>query len=118
MIAEPAWPETLHELRKRVDAIKRHQQMQVGDAESVSSVALDALNRGVTRVPERQYHRYQAEARARIPRDPTDWPTVAAAMHLDAGIWTNDCDVLGCGLPTWATETLLVRFIRRRGRPA
>jgi predicted nucleic acid-binding protein len=48
----------------------------------------------------------EAIARRRIPRDPNDWPTVALAIALNAGILTNDCDFLGCGCPTWTVETL------------
>ncbi len=33
-------------------------------------------------------------------------PTVALALALDCGIWTNDRDFFGCGLPVWVTETL------------
>jgi hypothetical protein len=49
-------------------------------------------------------------SRPRIPRDPDDWPTVALALAVDAGIWTRDADFLGCGLPTWITETLLAHL--------
>jgi hypothetical protein len=31
---------------------------------------------------------------------------VASALALDAGIWTNDNDVLGTGVATWTTESL------------
>ena len=33
--------------------------------------------------------------------------TVALALVLKAGIWTSEQDFLGCGLPTWTTETLI-----------
>jgi predicted nucleic acid-binding protein len=46
------------------------------------------------------------EAIRRIPRDHTDAPTVALALTLDCGIWTQDRDFFGCGLPTWTTDTL------------
>ena len=51
-------------------------------------------------------------ASACVPRDPDDWPTVALAMVLDAGIWTGDADFRGCGLPTWATDTLPAEVTR------
>jgi hypothetical protein len=28
------------------------------------------------------------------------------AEELTAGIWTHDHDFLGCGVPTWTTDTL------------
>jgi predicted nucleic acid-binding protein len=57
-------------------------------------------------IPSHRYVHLQAVARRRIPRDPNDWPTVALAITLDAGILTNDYDFLGCGGPTWTMETL------------
>jgi hypothetical protein len=56
------------------------------------------------------YSPFEAVARARIPRDPTDWPTVAAALALGADIWTDDADVLGCGVAPWTTETLIAHL--------
>ncbi len=55
--------------------------------------------------PQRYAH-LESVARRRIPRDPNDWPTVALALALDAGILTNDYDFFGCGCPTWTVETL------------
>jgi predicted nucleic acid-binding protein len=52
----------------------------------------------------------ETEARKRIPRDTDDWPTVAVALVLPAAIWTQDYDFLGCGCPTWTTETLLLQL--------
>ena len=52
------------------------------------------------------YAHLEPVARRRIPRDPNDWPTVALAIALDAGIFTNDYDFFGCGCPTWTMETL------------
>jgi len=37
-------------------------------------------------------------------------PTVALALALDCGIWTTDNDFLGCGLPVWTPETLLLHL--------
>jgi len=82
----------------------------------VLAAALELLDTRVVRVPLSSYREFEEEARDRIPRDPNDWPTVAAAMALDAGIWTNDGDFLGCGLPTWTTETLIAYLERMAGR--
>jgi predicted nucleic acid-binding protein len=54
------------------------------------------------------YAEYEDVARRRVPRDPRDWPTVALALALEAGIWTADTDFLGYGVPTWTTDTLLL----------
>jgi PIN domain-containing protein len=47
-------------------------------------------------------------------------PTVALALTLGGdegrcGIWTSDQDLLGCGVPTWTTETLLAHLRYQRG---
>ena len=49
---------------------------------------------------------WRKEARVRIPRDPDDWPIVAAALSLDWPIWTEDRDFFGCGVATWITNTV------------
>ena len=59
-------------------------------------------------MPVTLYADFETVERRRAPRDPRDWPTVALALTLEAGIWTADADFLGCGAPTWTTETLLL----------
>jgi predicted nucleic acid-binding protein len=49
---------------------------------------------------------WEQEARVRIPRDPHDWPLIAAALALDLPIWTEDRDFFGCGVATWVTNTV------------
>ena len=39
-----------------------------------------------------------------------DWHTVALALMLNADIWTQDKDFLGCGVATWITETLRLKL--------
>jgi predicted nucleic acid-binding protein len=57
-------------------------------------------------IPRAFYQHMEDVARRRVPRDPRDWPAVALAMVLEAGILTGDHDFLGCGCPTWTVETL------------
>ena len=59
------------------------------------------------------YAALEDEARARSLRDPRDWPVVASALALTAGIWTNDNDFLGTGVATWTTDTLHRRLQRQ-----
>lgn len=73
----------------------------------ILQVAEQAVEQRLLIVDTALYAPFEAQARLRIRRDPDDWPTVAAAMATDAGIWTNDQDFCGCGLPVWSTETLL-----------
>lgn len=58
-------------------------------------------------IPAVAYSDVEQIARGRVPRDPNDWPVVALAITLKAGILTADKDFLGCGCPTWTVETLL-----------
>lgn len=109
-IAEHAWSEVRHELRKRVTAMERHGRLSAGAGAATFGTATDLVRRSVGRVAATSYSMHEPVALGRVPRDPNDWPTVAAALLLDAGIWTADCDLLGRGLPTWTTETLLAHF--------
>ena len=104
---EPTWAESQHELRKRTDQIARQGRIPVAQAQLLLDRALRLMDVRIERVSPEAYDHFEGAARRRILRDPNDWPVVAAALALDAGIWTHDCDFLGCGLPTWTTETLL-----------
>lgn len=106
-IAESAWEEACHELSERIGAMvqKGVFSAQVGQNLLANAIALAEAR--VSLVPHQVYAAYETIARARIPRDPNDWCTVALALVLNGGIWTNDRDFLGCGLPTWTTQTLI-----------
>jgi len=64
-------------------------QPAAGDLLAAAAGLVDAA---VVIVPELVYAPAEQRALARIPRDPDDWPTVALAMVLDAGIWTMDAN--------------------------
>lgn len=64
-------------------------------------------------IPRVVYEPMEVTARRRIPRDPNDWPPVALALTLDAGILTGDNDFLGCGCPTWSVDTLREELAQR-----
>lgn len=110
-MTDQAWNEARHELPRRMEARERQGTLPIGKGEAILASAIELAELRVARVPEAVYAHLEATARARIPRDPDDWPTVALALALDAGIWTGDNDFLGCGLPTWTTDTLLA-FLR------
>lgn len=99
--------ETEHELQKRVSMMVRHGHLDDVLAEQLLDGALATIALRVTLLDADTYAEHVEEARQRIPRDPNDVPTVALALTLDCGIWTTDYDFFGCGLPIWATETLL-----------
>jgi predicted nucleic acid-binding protein len=108
IVAEHAWQETLYELPRRLAARERHGQLSAGGAERVLRDCLVLVETKVLIVQTAVYAEFETVARRRVPRDPRDWPTVALALALEAGIWTADADFLGCGVPTWTTETLLL----------
>ena len=111
-VAKHAWDEAHHEMRRRADARVRRGQLDQATATALTDKAWALAEAHVTVVPAEIYAFVEERARLRIPRDPNDWPTVALALVLDAGIWTNDGDFLGCGCPTWVTETLLAEIGR------
>ncbi|MCC7368492.1 MAG: nucleotide-binding protein, PIN domain-containing protein [Chloroflexi bacterium] len=108
VVAAHAWDEVTYELPRRLAARERHGRLVSGGADLVLRKCLSLAAAYVTVVPSVAYESFEALARRRVPRDPRDWPTVALAMALEAGIWTADADCLGCGLPTWTTEALLL----------
>ena len=109
-VAEHAWSEARHELRRRAEVRVWRGQLDQATATALTDKALALAEARVALVPAEVYAHLEPRVRPRIPRDPNDWPTVALALALDAGIWTNDGDFLGCGCPTWTTETLLAEL--------
>ena len=98
--------EAMHEIPRRAKHVARQRRF----SDRRHRVLLDRSTRVVDRncrfVAETVYAVWEAEARRRIPRDPSDWPVVACALAMEAAIWTADNDFLGVGIPTWTTETL------------
>ena len=107
LIAPRAMNEAQHELRHRLDAMIRHGRIAAPRAALLIQAANGIMHRRLLVIPAAICEPLEVQARLRIRRDPDDWPTVAAAMATGAGIWTNDQDFCGCGLPVWSTETLL-----------
>ena len=102
-----AWDEAHYEIGRRADVRVRRGQVTEDTAEALTERAWNIAVTSVTVISEEAYEFLETIARARIPRDPDDWHTIALALLLSAGIWTNDGDFLGCGCATWVTETLL-----------
>jgi predicted nucleic acid-binding protein len=107
-VAEAAWNEAQHELRKRIQAMVNQGKFSIETGEKLLETASTLAEAKSRLIPEEIYAPWQDQALLRIPRDPDDWPTVALALAIDAAIWTSDADFLGCGIATWTTETLLL----------
>lgn len=107
-LPERMWSEAQVELPRRIGAFVRRRDLAPAVGEELSRLCLDAVEANVVVLDEAIYSALEDEARGRSLRDPGDWPVVASALALSAGIWTNDNDFLGTGVATWTTESLQV----------
>jgi predicted nucleic acid-binding protein len=112
LIPEHTWSETQHEYRQRIARLSIYKSLLESESKALLEVGLNVVKAHVQIVPHAAYEPLEDEARWRIPRDPNDWSCVALALAMNCGIWTNDQDFFGCGLPTWTTETLADWSIR------
>ncbi len=104
---EKQWEEACYELDKRMKIMTKKGIFSPQTAENLLKEALYLTELKVSFIPFEFYSHYETIALSRIPRDPDDWHTVALALSINAGIWTNDQDFLGCGIATWKTDTLI-----------
>ncbi len=110
LITEKAISETHYELEKRLIYFQSHRNLPDVVAAALREKAFKVVETNVTVVPKTEHAHLETIAQRRIPRDPDDAPTVALALLLEASIWTNDADFLGCGIATWTTETLMLEL--------
>ena len=107
VVAEEQWSETEHETARRLTLRAASGRLTAAQESRLRRGIEAVLDQGAIEIIDRQsYVHLESDARRRIPRDPNDWPTVALAIALNAGILTNDYDFFGCGCPTWTVETL------------
>ncbi len=107
VVPEHQWQEAEYELPRRIDALVTTNRLSSDHGAELLRTTLALAAAGVVEVvPAAAYSDLEAIARDRVPRDPNDWPVVALAITLAAGILTVDKDFLGCGCPTWTVETL------------
>jgi predicted nucleic acid-binding protein len=111
-LPEQMWAETRVELPRRITAFTTRRNLAPPVGEQLAALCLEAVTANVVILEESIYSALQEEALARAQRDPRDWPIVACALALSAGIWTEDNDFLGVGLPTWTTQTLALWLTR------
>lgn len=59
------------------------------------------------------YRDFEQVGRERVAvRDIQDWPIAAAAIMLNAPIWTEDQDFFGSGIATWTTDRVEI-YLKR-----
>jgi predicted nucleic acid-binding protein len=106
IVSEYVFAEAGRHLRRRIPGIVKAKGLPPEAEAELWRMAKDVVTWSMVRVGQEVYTAYEEEARWRSCRDPKDWPIVACALALDAGVWTEDCDFLGAGLSTWRTDTL------------
>ena len=106
-IATKVLEEALHELEKRIGYIARRTDASVEQLATLLILATAAASENLRVLEPGHYQAFEQEAQRRMPRDFDDWHSVALALSLDAAIWTQDKDFLGCGIATWTMVTLL-----------
>lgn len=114
-VTERILDETQYELRQRVTSMVSRSGLSEAIGQGILEEAMSIIDTDLVLVAQSNYSHLETTARNRIPRDPDDWYTVALALVMNAAIWTQDCDFLGCGCPTWTTETLLIQLTTSEG---
>jgi hypothetical protein len=107
LVADEQWEEAEHELERRLGVLVSRGVSDDHSRELEENVQTLLDEGTVTIVAREHYEHVRDVAIRRVPRNERDWPTVAAALALDASILTADADFLGCGVATWTVETLL-----------
>lgn len=115
-LTEQTWGEVQHELPRRVAAFVRRRSIGGSTADELVRLCLAAIEANLGIIDGAVLAPLEDEARSRVLRDPNDWPLVAGAFVLAAGVWTGDNDLLGTGVPTWTTESLQI-WLDRHPRP-
>jgi predicted nucleic acid-binding protein len=116
-VTAATWDEARHELPKRLKAVAERRGLPDDLAKRLLTEALLLAQRSVVVEPSTLYAAFAEEATWRVPQDPEDWPSVALALALDAGIWSEDRDFFGCGLATWTTSVLDAHLGREADAP-
>jgi predicted nucleic acid-binding protein len=103
-LAEHTYDEAHYELTKRLPIFIERTGLSHINADKLKTDVFESLELPFV-VLESGYDNFRTTAKERI-RDPNDWPTLALAMTLECGIWTQDYDFFGTGIATWSTENI------------
>lgn len=89
---------------------------RLGDEETVNDRMADLIAL-IEPVTIERFATAENDAKQRLPTAADrDWPVLAAAMTLDADIWSNDRDFFGVGVAVWST--LNMRWFGHNDRAA
>ncbi|MGI8574621.1 MAG: PIN domain-containing protein [Egibacteraceae bacterium] len=105
-LPEAMWEEAAAELPRRIAAFATQRGLDQGVTSELTTSCLTAIKANVAVIDAGVYSALEDEARARSLRDAADWPVIACALALSAGVWTNNNDSMGTGVPTWTTQSL------------
>jgi len=95
---------------RNVDELERKLVEVFGWSEKDARSEVDRVLDAVEVVPARDYEHGRRAADQRLRQGgKSDWPALAAALTLDAAIWSDDVDFFGVGVPVWSTAN--VRFV-------
>jgi predicted nucleic acid-binding protein len=98
--------EVQHEVRKRLRLMVARGRLADEELAAVEQESLDHFTDSVTLVVPEVYAPARLAAQERM-HDPQDWSAVALALVMEVGIWTEDRDFFGIGLPVWNTRVLM-----------
>jgi len=101
--------EVHHEVVRRIGILAQRQQLASEEATLLAQRSLRLFDDAIRVIPQNVYMPLQEAARLRIG-DPQDWSAIALALVSGAGIWTEDRDFFGVGLPIWSTRVLLAHL--------
>lgn len=78
--------------------------------------SLDYLRSLIEPVHAELYGLFEGEARMRLRgRDEDDWPVLATGLGLACGVWTEDADFFGTGIPVWTTNSVEI-FLKAQAK--
>jgi predicted nucleic acid-binding protein len=97
-------------LTRRLTILVERNQLSATTAEELLQASFELAASNLILFKKTSYEHLESKARKRIARNPNDWQSVALALALNTGIWTNDKDFFGCGIATWSTETLIEKL--------
>ena len=80
---------------------------KLGFTHEEAQLALETVTAIVIPLGSELYGAKEEAARQRLhQRAQSDWPMLAAALTIEGGVWTNDRDFFGSGVPVWSSRNI------------